>query len=76
MQAAPVRSVLPRFSSPRRVTVSGVLRAVESLLLAGGQRTARHNAWSAVLEDRRRAQDRAEAESVLDGVSAPSSRAT
>jgi hypothetical protein len=79
--AAPVRpaaagfSAAP-FSAARRQRVSGALRAVESLLLAGGQRTARHNAWSAVLEDRRRAKDRAEAQSVLDAVSAPSSRAT
>ena len=34
------------------------LRAVEALLLGSGQRTARRNAWTAVLEDRRRAQDR------------------
>jgi hypothetical protein len=52
------------------------LRAVESLLLSGGQRTARRNAWSAVLEDRRRAKDRAEAQSVLDAVSGPASQAT
>ncbi|MEU2431715.1 MULTISPECIES: hypothetical protein [unclassified Streptomyces] len=42
------------------------LRAVESVLLRGGQRTARRNAWTAVLEDRRRAKDRVEAEHVLE----------
>ncbi|GAB2594846.1 hypothetical protein GCM10027168_29320 [Streptomyces capparidis] len=47
--------------------VAGALRAVETYLLrGGGQRTARRNAWSAVCEDRRRAQDRIEAQSVLD----------
>ncbi|MGW2473619.1 SCO2195 family GlnR-regulated protein [Streptomyces sp. CB02460] len=52
MQAAPVRAtVIP--------TVTNTLRAVESLLLSSGQRTARRNAWTAVLEDRRRAKDRA-----------------
>ncbi|MFH9607745.1 hypothetical protein [Streptomyces sp. NPDC017448] len=61
MQAAPVRAhALP--------SVTTALRAVESLLLSGGQRTARRNAWTAVLEDRRRAQDRVEAEYVLDAV--------
>ncbi|ALC30298.1 hypothetical protein ABT013_04225 [Streptomyces bacillaris] len=61
MQAAPVRAhALP--------SVTTALRAVESLLLSGGQRTARRNAWTAVLEDRRRAKDRVEAEYVLDAV--------
>ncbi|MFD7748973.1 hypothetical protein ACFV2V_32360 [Streptomyces sp. NPDC059698] len=61
MQAAPVRAhALP--------SVTTALRAVESLLLSGGQRTARRNAWTAVLEDRRRARDRVEAEYVLDAV--------
>jgi hypothetical protein len=59
MQAAPVRATaLPKFTD--------ALRAVESLLLSGGQRTARRNAWNSVLEDRRRAKDRIEAERVLD----------
>ncbi|MEU1052546.1 hypothetical protein ABZ397_08305 [Streptomyces sp. NPDC005876] len=58
MQAAPVRATaIPSF------TVA--LRAVESLLMSGGQRTARRNAWNSVLEDRRRAKDRVEAERVL-----------
>lgn len=60
MQAVPVRATaLP--------SVTHALRAVESLLLSGGQRTARRNAWTAVLEDRRRAEDRAETEHVLAG---------
>lgn len=61
MQAAPVRAnALP--------TVTTALRAVESLLMGSGQRTARRNAWTAVLEDRRRAQDRVEVEYVLKAV--------
>jgi hypothetical protein len=61
MHAAPVRAhAIP--------TVTVALRAVESLLMSGGQRTARRNAWTAVLEDRRRAQDRVEAEHVLKAV--------
>ncbi|WP_335931833.1 SCO2195 family GlnR-regulated protein [Streptomyces sp. PTD5-9] len=59
MQAVPVRAT----AVP---SVTHALRAVESLLLAGGQRTARRNAWTAVLEDRRRAKDRVEAEHVLE----------
>lgn len=62
MQAAPVRATaIP--------SVTGALRAVESLLLRSGQRTARRNAWSSVLEDRRRAKDRVETERVLQAVS-------
>ncbi|MFD4035526.1 hypothetical protein ACFWVP_34665 [Streptomyces sp. NPDC058637] len=61
MHAAPVRAnAIP--------SVTTALRAVESLLLSGGQRTARRNAWTAVLEDRRRAKDRVEAEHVLRAV--------
>ncbi|WP_414720847.1 hypothetical protein [Streptomyces sp.] len=44
------------------VPVAGALRAVESFLLRGGQRTARRNAWAAVVADRQRAKDRREAE--------------
>ncbi|MFE5094474.1 MULTISPECIES: hypothetical protein [unclassified Streptomyces] len=59
MQAVPVRATaIP--------SVTDALRAVESLLLSSGQRTARRNAWTAVLEDRRRAKDRVEAEYVLE----------
>lgn len=61
MQAAPVRATaIPTFST--------ALRAVESLLLSSGQRTARRNAWTSVLEDRRRAKDRVEAQRVLEAV--------
>lgn len=42
------------------------LRTLEGLLLSGGQQTARRNAWTAVLADRRRATARAEAQLVLD----------
>ncbi|PWI43324.1 hypothetical protein [Streptomyces sp. ICBB 8177] len=48
------------------VSVGGALRAVEAFLMRGGQRTARRNAWSAVLEDRRRAEDRRAAQHVLE----------
>ncbi|WP_371580831.1 hypothetical protein [Streptomyces sp. NBC_01314] len=59
MQAAPVRATpIPSFSD--------ALRAVESLLMSSGQRTARRNAWTSVLEDRRRAKDRVEVERVLE----------
>ncbi|MGW2820296.1 SCO2195 family GlnR-regulated protein [Streptomyces sp. NPDC001443] len=59
MQAAPVNATaIPSFTS--------ALRAVESLLMSGGQRTARRNAWTSVLEDRRRAKDRSETERVLE----------
>ncbi|MFC8452988.1 hypothetical protein [Kitasatospora sp. NPDC057223] len=34
------------------------LRLAESVLLAGGQRQARQNAWAAVCENRRHAADR------------------
>lgn len=46
--------------------VTDALRAVEAFLMRGGQQTARRNAWNAVCEDRRRAQDRREALRVLD----------
>ncbi|MDQ0491713.1 hypothetical protein QO019_006613 [Streptomyces thermodiastaticus] len=59
MQAAPVRAT----AIPSLTTA---LRAVESLLMSSGQRTARRNAWTSVLEDRRRAKDRVEAQRVLD----------
>ena len=72
MQAAPVRHVR---ANPIP-SVTGALRAVESLLLSGGQRTARRNAWSAVLEDRRRAKDRVEAQHVLEAAATRTSRAT
>ncbi|MFF6912428.1 hypothetical protein [Streptomyces sp. NPDC012466] len=60
MQAAPpVRAIaIPSFTT--------ALRAVESLLMSSGQRTARRNAWTSVLEDRRRAKDRFEAQRVIE----------
>ncbi|MER6997834.1 hypothetical protein [Streptomyces sp. NPDC000410] len=54
-------------------SVTDALRAVESVLLRGGQRTARRNAWTAVLEDRRRAKDRAETQHVLEAARTRSS---
>ncbi|GAA2805071.1 hypothetical protein [Streptomyces showdoensis] len=69
MQAAQIRATaLP--------SVTDALRAVESLLLSRGQRRARSNAWTSVLEDRRRAKDRVEAQHVLEAVSGRASRAT
>lgn len=63
MQAAPVRATaIP--------SITDALRAVESLLMSGGQRTARRNAWTSVLEDRRRAKDRVEAQLVIDRTTA------
>ncbi len=56
------------------ITLRTGLRALESLealLLASGQQRARRNAWTAVLEDRRRARGRDEAERVLRAASAP-----
>ncbi|MCI3226748.1 hypothetical protein [Streptomyces sp. NP-1717] len=80
MQAAPVRPVTQVMAASTRPTalpsVSHALRAMESLLLGSGQRTARRNAWTAVLEDRRRAKDRVEAQHVLEAVSGRASRAT
>ncbi|MFD8719367.1 hypothetical protein ACFV2H_15520 [Streptomyces sp. NPDC059629] len=59
MQAAPVRATaIPSFTD--------ALRAVESILMSGGQRTARQNAWTSVLEDRRRAKDRVETQRFLE----------
>ncbi|MEV0964930.1 MULTISPECIES: hypothetical protein [unclassified Streptomyces] len=54
-------------------TLTQALLAVESVLLGGGQRTARRNAWTAVLEDRRRARDRVAAQHVLEAVATRSS---
>lgn len=51
-------------------SVTGALRVVESFLLRGAEQTARRNAWSAVLEDRKRARDRREAEYHLDSLGA------
>lgn len=89
MQVAPIRPIRPVAESRATVirpagtlpsvalpSVSTALRVMESLLLSGGQRTARRNAWTAVQEDRRRAKDRVEALHVLEAVSDRASRAT
>ncbi|MCF6526456.1 hypothetical protein [Streptomyces sp. JJ36] len=52
------------------------LRTLEEILLSTGQRTARRNAWSAVQEDRRRAQARARAQQVLEAGRTPGRTAT
>jgi hypothetical protein len=46
-------------------SVTTALRMAESVLFGGGQQTARRNAWDAVCENRRHAQDRLETERVL-----------
>lgn len=71
MQAAPLRATARPVPS-----VTTALRAVESLLLRGGQRTARQNAWTSVLEDRRRAKDRREAQYVLEAAATRRPQAT
>ncbi|MFF4405646.1 SCO2195 family GlnR-regulated protein [Streptomyces sp. NPDC002536] len=86
MQAAPgnaltatatrASSALPSTLSVRPPSVTGALRALEELLMRSGQRTARRNAWTAVLEDRRRARDRREAQHLLEAVAAPGPQAT
>lgn len=47
-------------------SVTGALRVVESFLLRGAEQTARRNAWSAVLEDRKRAKERRDAQHVME----------
>lgn len=47
-------------------TTLRALESLEQLLFGSGQRVARRNAWAAVLEDRRRARARYEAQAVLD----------
>ncbi len=86
MQAAPgnavlstatrASSALPSTLAVRPPSVTGALRALEGLLMRGGQRTARRNAWTAVLEDRRRAKDRREAQHLLEAAAAPGPQAT
>lgn len=73
MLAAPAR---PATRPSVRPTVAVALRAIEGLLLGVGQRTARRNAWTAVLEDRRRAKARHEAEHVLEAVATRTPQAT
>ena len=48
-----------------RSMLTDALRRAESVLLAGGQQTARRNAWDAVCENRRHALDRQDSERVL-----------
>ncbi|MFE3069816.1 hypothetical protein ACIRQY_09695 [Streptomyces sp. NPDC101490] len=71
---------MPAASTHVRVTaipsVTDALKAVEALFLGAGQRTARRNAWNSVLEDRRRAKDRVEAQHVMEAASGRASRAT
>ncbi|CAM5341188.1 MULTISPECIES: SCO2195 family GlnR-regulated protein [Streptomyces] len=75
MQAAPVTPLRTTTTRPAAwPSVTGALRAVESVLLRSGQRTARRNAWTSVLEDRRRAQDRVEAQAVLEAAATPGSQ--
>ncbi|WP_184569041.1 SCO2195 family GlnR-regulated protein [Streptomyces zagrosensis] len=69
MLAAPV-------SPLARPSVAGALRTIEGLLMSAGQRTARRNAWTSVLEDRRRAEDRREAEHLMEAVATRTSQAT
>ncbi|EPD95513.1 hypothetical protein HMPREF1486_01710 [Streptomyces sp. HPH0547] len=52
-------------------TTLWALEGLEHLLLGRGQRVARRNAWAAVLEDRRRARARSEAERLLGSAAAP-----
>ncbi|NLU70210.1 hypothetical protein [Streptomyces sp. HNM0574] len=47
-------------------TTLRALESLERLLLHRGRDTARRNAWTAVLEDRRRARARTRAQHVLD----------
>jgi hypothetical protein len=77
MQAAPVHEVMATSTRATAIpSVTDALRAVEAVLLRGGQRTARQNAWTAVLEDRRRAKDRREAQHVLEAVATGTPQAT
>jgi hypothetical protein len=46
-------------------SVGDALRMAEHVLLRGGQQTARRNAWDAVCENRRQAQDREDVQRVL-----------
>ncbi|MGH3309824.1 MAG: hypothetical protein ACRDP3_04460 [Streptomyces sp.] len=57
-------------------TTLRALENVEGLLLGRGRRTARLNAWTAVLEDRRRAEARTEAQRVVEAARTGSPAAT
>ncbi|MYT34430.1 MULTISPECIES: hypothetical protein [unclassified Streptomyces] len=71
MEVAPLRATARPIPS-----VTGALRAIEAVLLRGGQRTARRNAWTSVLEDRRRAKDRYDAGYVLEAAATRRPHAT
>lgn len=53
-------------AAPVPPSFTEALRALDALLMRGEQRTARRNAWAAVLEDRGRARARTETEQVLE----------
>ncbi|TKA08583.1 SCO2195 family GlnR-regulated protein [Actinacidiphila oryziradicis] len=59
---------MPTEIAPHVQQITGALRVVESFLFRGAEQTARRNAWSAVLEDRKRAKDRREAQHVIDAL--------
>lgn len=68
VEAAPIRTPVRTGNAGPAASVTGALRVVESFLLRGAEQTARRNAWSAVLEDRKRARDRREAQHVIDAL--------
>ncbi|MEU9074306.1 hypothetical protein [Kitasatospora sp. NPDC048538] len=60
------------FGMRMRIRSVGVaLRLAENVLLAGGQRQARRNAWAAVCENRRYAADRRHDAGAVGAKSAP-----
>lgn len=63
-------------AAPVKPSLNDTLRALEGLLLRGGQRTARRNAWTSVLEDRSRARARTETAHVLEAAAEGTSVAT
>lgn len=65
-----------RVSATAIPSFADTLRAVESVLMRGGQRTARRNAWVAVLEGRRRAKARHESQRVLETLATRTPQAT
>lgn len=56
----PVLNVITRDTAGLAGLAAGALRRAESVLFAGGQQTARRNAWDSVCENRRLALDRQE----------------
>ncbi|MBB1257063.1 SCO2195 family GlnR-regulated protein [Streptomyces alkaliterrae] len=62
--------------TPVRPRLAETLRVLEGLLLESGQRTARRNAWSAVVENRSRARARSEAAHVLEAAAEGTSTGT